>query len=154
MYENRLMPSAKLNYGQVYPTLDRLQRNNWVKHDVVSQQERPDKKVYSLTEKGQKQLHAWLETPSSLNLSARNETYLKVMLARQLEQFEPMDILKVEKKACFARLHETAQARAKARADNEPLQAILLLDLAVLQLEAFIKWLENCDEELRLERQS
>ena len=33
-------------------------------------------------------------------------------------------------------------------------QAILLLDLAVLQLEAFIKWLENCDEELRLERQS
>ena len=44
------MPSARLNAGQVYPTLERLQRDGWVEHDVVSQAERPDRKVYSLTE--------------------------------------------------------------------------------------------------------
>ncbi len=153
-YEHQLVPSAKLNVGQVYPTLDRLQRDGWVAHDVVSQPERPDKKVYALTEEGQRRLRAWLDAPSALNLDARNETFVKLMLARRLVECEPLDVLKVEKRACFARLHEVTQARAKAREDGEPLPAILLLDLAVLRLEAFMKWLENCDEALRQERQS
>jgi len=154
LYEEQLVPSAKLNFGQVYPTLDRLQRDGWVEHDVVSQQERPDKKVYALTEEGQRQLRAWLDTPSTLNLDARNETFLKLMLARRLAGIEPLNVLKLEKRACFARLHEVTRARAKAREDGEPLQAVLLLDLAVLRLEAFAKWLENCDEALRQEGQS
>lgn len=154
LYEDQLVPSAKLNFGQVYPTLDRLQRDGWVEHDVVSQQERPDKKVYALTEEGRSQLRAWLDTPSALNLDARNETFLKLMLARRLAQIEPLKVLKLEKRACFARLHEVTQARARAKEEGEPLQAILLLDLAVLRLEAFMKWLENCDEVLRQERQS
>ncbi len=154
LYEDQLVPSAKLNFGQVYPTLDRLQRDGWVEHDVVSQRERPDKKVYGLTEEGRSQLRAWFDTPSALNLDRRNETFLKLMVARRLAQVEPLEVLKVEKRACFARLHEVTQARAGAREQGEPLQAILLLDLAVLRLEAFAKWLENCDEALRQERQS
>ncbi|MBN2561798.1 MAG: PadR family transcriptional regulator [Phycisphaerae bacterium] len=154
LYEAHLVPSAKLNFGQVYPALDRLQRDGWVEHDVVSQQERPDKKVYSLTEEGQSQLRAWLGTPSALNLEARNETFLKLMLARRLAQVEPLEVLKIEKRACFARLHEVTQARARAKEEGESVQAILLLDLAFLRLEAFMKWFENCDEVLRQEGQS
>ena len=154
LYQDHLVPSAKLNFGQVYTTLDRLQRDGWVEHDVVSQQERPDKKVYALTEEGQKQLQAWLDTPSVLNLDMRNETFLKLMLARRLAHIEPLKVLRTEKRACLARLHELTQARARAREKREPPQTILLLDLAVLRLEAFMRWLENCDEVLRQEGQS
>ncbi len=154
LYERELVPSSKLNFGQVYPTLERLQRDGWLEHDVVSQQERPDKKVYALTAEGRKQLRAWLYAPSELNLEARNETFLKLMLARRLARIEPLKVLKVERRACFARLHEVTQARARAKEEGEPLQAILLLDLAVLRLEAFMKWLENCDEVLRQEEES
>ena len=118
------------------------------------QQERPDKKVYALTSEGRRELQAWLETPTALNLDARNETFVKLMLARRLAQSEPLEVLKIEKRACLARLHEVTQARARAREEGESLQAILLLDLAVLRLEAFMKWLEGCDEALRQERQS
>ena len=152
LYEAQLVPSASVNFGQVYTTLDRLQRDGWVEHDVVTQQERPDKKVYALTQEGRNQLQAWLDTPTALSLDARNETFLKLMLARRLAHVDPLEVLKVEKRACFARLHEMTQARAKANDDQAPLQAILLLDLAVLRLEAFMKWLENCDELLREEK--
>ncbi len=152
-YDAELVPSSKLNFGQVYPALERLQRDGWLEHDVVSQQERPDKKVYGLTEEGRSQLQAWLDTPSALNLDARNETFLKLMLARRLAQVEPLKVLKVEKRACFARLHEVTQARARAKEEGGPMQAILLLDLAVLRLEALMKWLENCDEVFRQEAQ-
>jgi DNA-binding PadR family transcriptional regulator len=153
-YDGELVPSAKLNYGQVYPVLERLQRDGWVQHDVVSQRERPDKKVYALTREGRGQLRTWLEAPAALNLDLRNETFLKLMLARRLRGFDPLEVLKAEKRACFARLHEVTQARARARAEKEPLQTILLLDLGVMRLEAFMKWLENCDEDLRQEGQS
>ena len=153
LYDEQLVPSAKLNFGQVYTTLDRMRRDGWVDHDVVSQQERPDKKVYALTKQGREQLRTWLDTPTTLNLDIRNETFLKLMLARRLKRVEALEVLKVERRACFARLHEVTQARARAKADSEPLQTTLLLDLAVLRLEAFMKWLESCDEVLRQETQ-
>jgi DNA-binding PadR family transcriptional regulator len=145
------VPGAKLNFGQVYTTLDRLRRDGWVEQDVVSQQERPDKKIYALTDEGQAQLRVWLETPSTLNLDIRNETFLKLMLARRLAGAEPLDVLRVERRACLHRLHDALHARATAKEEQEPLQTILLLDLAVLRLEAFLKWLENCEEAMRPE---
>lgn len=148
------MPWSKLNFGQVYPTLDRLQRDGWVAHNVVSQQERPDKKVYALTDAGRQELAKWLDTPTVLSLDMRNETFLKLMLARRLAQVNALQVVKVEKRAGFERLHELTRARAEARADGKPLQTVLLLDLAVLRLEAFMAWLDNCDELLREEQQS
>ena len=153
LYDEALVPSAKLNFGQVYPTLDRLRRDGSVEQDVVSQDDRPDRKVYSITKHGTKQLQEWLDTPTELSLEARNETFLKLMLARRLVGVDPLKVLKVERRACLARLHEFTQARARAKEDGEPLQTILLLDLAVLRFEAFMKWLEDCDEFLREEKQ-
>jgi DNA-binding PadR family transcriptional regulator len=152
LYDEALVPNAKLNFGQVYPTLDRLRRDGCVEQDVVSQDDRPDRKVYALTERGRKQLQDWIETPTEVNSERRNETFLKLMLARRLRGMDPLQVLRVERRACFARLHELTQARARAKEDGEPLQTILLLDLAVLRLEAFMKWLEGCDQLLREEK--
>ena len=66
LYDEVLVPSAKLNFGQVYPTLDRLRRDGCVDQNVVSQDDRPDRKVYSITELGRKQLQEWLDTPTEL----------------------------------------------------------------------------------------
>ena len=63
-YEEDLVPATQLNYGQVYTTLERLGRDGLVGHEVVSQAERPDKKVYALTAAGRKELREWLNTPS------------------------------------------------------------------------------------------
>ena len=149
LYEEELVPAGSLNFGQVYTTLDRLRRGGLVQHDVVSQAERPDKKVYSLTDQGTETLHKWLTEPTSSDLDLRNETFLKLMLARRLPGVKPVEILKVEKRSCFQRLHEVMQAKAEANKENAPLQTILLLDLAVLRIEAFMKWLEHCEQEFR-----
>src|SRR5947207_1771848 len=77
----RELASGPLNFGQVYTTLDRLERDEMVQPEVVAQEERPDKKVYVLTSAGQKELREWLATPTRIDLDLRNETYLKLMLA-------------------------------------------------------------------------
>jgi DNA-binding PadR family transcriptional regulator len=145
-----LVPTTELNVGQVYTTLDRLSRSQLVTHEVVNQAERPDKKVYALTDDGRKELKEWLATPSALDLNLRNETFLKLMLARRLRGADPLKVLDVERRAAFERLHEVAQAKSRAR-EGEALHTVLLLDLAVLRLEAFLKWLDHCEEALKKE---
>jgi DNA-binding PadR family transcriptional regulator len=107
--------------------------------------------VYALTDRGRAELEAWLGAPATPDLEIRNETFIKLMLARWIAEGEPFEILRVEKRACLARLHEVTQARAHAKEEGEPLQTLLLLDLAALRLEAFLNWLERCDELLREE---
>ena len=145
-FETQLAPQSRLNYGQVYTTLERLQRDGLVANEVVSQTERPDKKVYSVTDRGRGELAEWLTQPSKLELDLRNETYLKIMLARRLEGFDPLETIAIERRACLERMHEVAQARAKTGSSAEPFGTRVLLDLALLRLEAFSKWLERCEE--------
>jgi DNA-binding PadR family transcriptional regulator len=144
-----LVPTTEINVGQVYTTLDRLSRDRLVTHEVVNQSERPDKKVYALTDDGRKELKEWLATPSAVDLNLRNETFLKLMLARRLRGADPLKVLAIERRASFERLHEAAEAKARAREQGASLHAILLLDLAVLRLEAFLKWLDHCEEALK-----
>src|SRR5437764_4101463 len=74
-YEAELVPTTQLNYGQVYTTLERLTRDGLVAHEVITQAERPDKKVYALTKEGRKELQAWFAAPAQLDLDLRNETF-------------------------------------------------------------------------------
>ncbi len=150
-YEAELVPATQLNYGQVYTTLERLTRDGLVAHEVISQTERPDKKVFALTDAGRRELRDWMAAPSRLDLDLRNETFLKLVLARRLEDGDPLAVLAVERQACFARLHEVTQARVAAKSERAALTTVLLLDLAVLRLEAFLKWLDHCEEILKKE---
>jgi DNA-binding PadR family transcriptional regulator len=131
--------------------LDRLSRDQCVTYEVVNQAERPDKKVYALTEIGRKELREWLATPSGMDLNLRNETFLKLMLARRLRGADPIKVIAVERRASFERLHEALAAKARAEQELASLQTVLLLDLAALRLEAFLKWLDHCEEALKKE---
>ena len=150
-YEAELVPASQLNYGQVYTTLERLARDGLVGHEVVSQAERPDKKVYAITKEGRKELQTWFHAPAHLDLDLRNETFVKLILARHLPNADPLKVLSVERRASLERLHEVTQARSQADKEGSSLQTVLLLDLAVLRLEAFIKWLDRSEEVLRKE---
>lgn len=69
------------SHSQIYPELARLEAALLVAHTVVEQTERPDKKVYRLTEAGQDALSGWLaaETPVP---RARDELVLKAYAIR------------------------------------------------------------------------
>ena len=63
-------------HSQVYPELARLEAGGLVRHQVVEQRDRPDKKVYALTAQGSAALSAWLETPTAVPRK-RDELVLK-----------------------------------------------------------------------------
>lgn len=63
--------------GQIYPALARLEDAGLVRHTLVEQRDRPDKKVYEITESGLAALRTWVTAPTKPMLD-RDEFMLKV----------------------------------------------------------------------------
>jgi DNA-binding PadR family transcriptional regulator len=63
--------------SQIYPELARLETAGLVAHHRVEQLDRPDKKVYQITDQGRAALQRWVTEPAGVPAS-RNEFVLKV----------------------------------------------------------------------------
>ncbi len=63
-------------HSQIYPELARLEADGMVTHAVVEQYDRPDKKLYTITEAGLATLKEWLVTPTAIT-PIRDELVLK-----------------------------------------------------------------------------
>ena len=53
------------NHSQIYPELAALETHGLVTHEIVQQRDRPDKKLYSITEAGREVLRRWVTEPAS-----------------------------------------------------------------------------------------
>lgn len=49
--------------GQIYPTLDRMERDGWIAGREIIQRGRPNKRVFSITAEGRRVLLEWLRSP-------------------------------------------------------------------------------------------
>ncbi len=50
----------KATHQQIYRELTKLEEQGWISAEVIAQENRPDKKLYSVTELGKQQLIEWM----------------------------------------------------------------------------------------------
>src|SRR3954466_662064 len=70
-----------LNVGQVYTTLQRLERDGLVE---AEDGEDGPQRAYHLTDEGHDELDAWLRTPPDMSSPPRDELVIKVLVALRL----------------------------------------------------------------------
>ena len=129
-----------LNAGQVYVTLARLDKAGLVRAEHVGQSDRPDRKVYELTEDGRARVMAWLDD-TSWPKPAPAEFHLKLVAAATAGLGDPVRIVDVQRHAVLANL---AEAQRAALAQPDGAVAGLLLEGVVLRLQGDLQWLEAC----------
>lgn len=67
------------NYGQIYPSLAELLDTNDIEVEIIRQDGKPDKKLYSITGQGRRTLSAWLSQPTDYVVDLKkNELLLRV----------------------------------------------------------------------------
>src|SRR5439155_17318073 len=98
-----------LNAGQVYVTLARLDKAGLVRAEHVGQSDRPDRKVYELTEDGRARLTAWLDD-TSWPKPAPAEFHLKLVAAATGWLGDPVRIVDDLCHAWLAHLAEELRA--------------------------------------------
>jgi len=72
----RIQPFWPAKHSQIYPLLANLEKDDQVTYELVAQTDKPDKKVYSITDKGIDSLKGWLSVPAS-DPVMRDELMLK-----------------------------------------------------------------------------
>jgi DNA-binding PadR family transcriptional regulator len=139
--ELALGPLAEaLNAGQVYVTLNRLEKAGLVSSERVGQADRPDRKVYDLTAAGRMRVAEWLDD-TSWPKPAPAEFHLKLVAAAAAGLADPVRLVDAQRHALLAGL---AGAQRAALAEPDGSVAGLLLEGVVLRLQADLRWLEAC----------
>ena len=155
-FEQLLGGTWRLNIGQVYTALTRLEQDGLIESEIVPQELLPDRKVYSLTERGEKELQAWLEAPATGLIRLRDEVFLKVILLVAGDGDGAGDGRGDRRGDAAADLiWRQRQAYLEAMADLEQLRrseaagaTALLLEGLLLRMEADLRWLDRCEERL------
>lgn len=138
--------SDPVNIGQIYTTLQRLEREGLVARKEVEQAGRPNKSVYELTGAGIEELKMWFESADGAP-KLRDELYLKVLLAASTGFGEPSKLIERQRRAHLQTLRDLHRL-ATNRGDGSSKLSRLLIEAAALQLEAELKWLDLCEQEL------
>jgi DNA-binding PadR family transcriptional regulator len=132
---------APLNGGQVYTTLQRLERDGLVAGNGVPDDGR-QKRVYELTPSGRAALAEWISSPASAT-RLRDEFFLKLVLAGLSGMADPAALIDRQRRECLESLRALAPA-----AESDDLVVALLAEGAALHLEADLRWLELCETRL------
>jgi DNA-binding PadR family transcriptional regulator len=87
--------NAKLS--QIYPALKLLEEEGWVHSNLQAQEERPDKRVYTITAEGKTNLQKWL-AETSIDLNQRKDSFLlKLFFAAQVDKEATLALLYLQK---------------------------------------------------------
>jgi DNA-binding PadR family transcriptional regulator len=143
-FERRTGGSWALNIGQVYTTIQRLERDGLV--EAIGGDD--DRREYRITPTGRAQLAAWFESPVMPEAPARDELTIKVLLAVAAGDVDVTALLQRQRRASIEQLQ--AYTRRKAKADPErDVAFLILLDALIFRTEAEIRWLDACDARIR-----
>ena len=143
-FEARTGEVWPLNVGQVYTTLQRLERDELVETDVEGER---SQKRYRITSGGAQELAGWLRTPPELVPPPRDELVIKVLVALQIPGIDIREILQVHRRHVIEVMQRYTRIKAEAAQDDVPLA--LVADAELFRLEAIVRWLDAADVRLR-----
>lgn len=134
-----------LNVGQVYATLQRLERDKFVEaseanEDVTSQ------KLYQLTDLGKAELDSWLRTPPNVSVPPRDEIVIKVMVALTIADYDVVSVIQSHRRQILQSMQSVTRMK---KGSSTELALALVLDAELFRLEATSRWLDTCEARVR-----
>ncbi len=141
-----------LKPAQVYTTLQRLERDGRIEPAETGRFGGPERTVYRLTDDGRRELAAWF-SEGVHGEQLRDAFFVKLMLAVSTPEADAREVLRIQRTTLYRDLHALTARRSSLDRDTA-LAKSLLLDKAVMHLEADLRWLDMVEARLGdIERQ-
>ena len=138
--------------SQIYNELNKMEQSGWLISERVMQDEKPNKRVYSITEEGKTELMDWMATPEiDVNnaLTGKNAFLFRVLLGGSLSKEQALKLLHSFRDVCLVRRTtqegiRTAIARDEHEYDHENIMFFNLVALhGEMTLKARLEWVEK-----------
>jgi DNA-binding PadR family transcriptional regulator len=130
------------NIGQIYVTLQRLERDGLVRSQDVVQVTRPNKRVYELTDAGREAVIEWIDKPSE-GPRVRDEFFMKLALSPVAGTSDSLGLINRQRRHYLSQLRSLSELAVAA--DRRIPR--LLIEGAILHLQADLDWLQRCQED-------
>ena len=134
-----------LNVGQVYTTLQRLERDGLVQSDDA--EEEGPQKGFRITTGGEQELAAWLRTPPDLASPPRDELVIKVLVALRVPGTDVHEVVQVHRRYLVELMQQWT--RIKEDAAEHDLGLALAVDAELFRLDSVIRWLDSADSRIK-----
>lgn len=139
--------------SQVYRELDAMERRGWLTSERIMQTEKPNKRVYTITDSGKEELADWLSLPEADIADAmrvKSAFLIRVFFAGETNIEQSLDMLRAYRDKCL----ESKKSLRAAHTASEEYGAVVgdkrkaeFWELSILYGEAFydasLHWAEK-----------
>ena len=143
-FEARTGEVWPLNGGQVYTTLQRLERDGLVESDG-SDEEGPQK-GFRISAEGERELARWLRTPPDLSSPPRDELVMKVLVALYVPGADVHAVIQAHRRYLVELMQQWT--RIKEYDAGSDLSMLLAIDAELFRLDSVVRWLDAAEARL------
>lgn len=137
-----------LNVGQVYTTLQRLERDGLVAAAGSEQPGGPGpQKAYRITDAGSAELAGWLRLPPDLSTPPRDDLVMKVLIAARVPGADVSEVIGAHRRYLVQVMREWT--RLKEGDSGGDIAFSLVVDSELLRIDAVVRWLDAAEARLR-----
>jgi DNA-binding PadR family transcriptional regulator len=140
-FEARTGEVWPLNVGQVYTTLQRLERDGLVESDGA--EDEGPQKGFRITASGEGELASWLRTPPDLSSPPRDELVMKVLMAARISGVNVHEVIQAHRRYLVELMQQWT--RIKEEESDSDLGLTLAVDAELFRLDSVIRWLDAAD---------
>jgi len=140
-FEERTGEVWPLNVGQVYTTLQRLERDGLIESDDAG--EVGPQKGFRITADGDQELAAWLRTPPDMSSPPRDELVIKILIALRLPDVDVHEVMQSHRRYVVELMQEWTRLK-EFEADRD-LGFVLVVDAELFRLESVVRWLDAAE---------
>jgi DNA-binding PadR family transcriptional regulator len=144
-FEARTGELWPLNIGQVYTTLQRLERDGLVESDGTG--ENGPQKWFRITAGGGEALAGWLRSPPDLAAPPRDELVMKVLVAVRAPGVDVHEVIQAHRRYLVELMQQWTQIK-EDEADLD-LGLALVVDAELYRLNAVVRWLDAVEGRLK-----
>ena len=144
-FEARTGEIWPLNVGQVYTTLQRLERDGLAESDGSG--EAGPQKGFRITAAGEQELARWLRMPPDLSSPPRDELVMKVLVAVHVPSADVHEVIQAHRRY----LVELMQRWTRIKEDDtrSDLNMLLAVDAELFRLDSAIRWLDAAEARIK-----
>jgi DNA-binding PadR family transcriptional regulator len=144
-FEARTGEVWPLNIGQVYTTLQRLERDLLVESDDAAD-EGPQRN-FRITASGERELAEWLRTPPDLSSPPRDELVIKVLVAVVVPGVDVHEVIQAHRRHLVELMQQWT--RMKEMSPEEDFAFALAVDAELFRLDSVVRWLDAAEGRLK-----
>ena len=129
------------SFGSLYPALHALLEDGLVTMEILFREDKPPRKIYSITERGRQALQEWMDGPVTPGVSLK-AFVMRLILASNLSPASL--IVHLEQRHSQVAAHQLAvEQAAQATDDDMDLGERLALDYGLAVAAAELAWLDR-----------